>query len=188
VTKRTVSVHPVDPGGLHEVAALWLAARVEAGASREAAVRAIADGRLGTALGRPGVRSHVALVGGEPVGYVVTSDNPFGLNPSAELVVEQLWVAPSARRHGVARALLGAVLGCAERAGCDTVVSNVPTASRDAHRFFARLGFASVVVRRVVSTGALRRRLAPSTVEAGSELLRRRRSLRQRAYASNRSA
>ncbi|HNV41534.1 MAG TPA: GNAT family N-acetyltransferase, partial [Ornithinibacter sp.] len=77
---------------------------------------------------------------------------------------------------------LAAVLSTAERSGCEVVVSNVPTASRDANRFFARLGFASVITRRVVSTSALRRKLAPESVETGHELLRRRRSLRSRAF------
>ena len=89
----------------------------------------------------------------QPVGYVVTSDNPFGLNPGDEVTVEQLWVAPDARRGGVAKALLTAVLDLAERSGCEVVTSNVPTPSREANRFFARLGFGSVVTRRVVSHG-----------------------------------
>jgi len=93
-------------------------------------------------------------------------------------------VGPEARRHGVAKALIAAVLSTAERAGCELVVSNVPTTSRDANRFFARLGFSSVIVRRIVSTGQLRRKLAPGGLEVGHELLRRRRSLRSRAFAA----
>lgn len=128
------------------------------------------------------MHSFVARLEGEPVGYAIASENPFGINPQAELAIEQLWVGPDARRHGVAKSLLAAVLSTAERAGCEVVVSNVPTSSRDANRFFARLGFASVITRRVVSTSALRRKLAPESVEAGHELLKRRRSLRSRAF------
>ena len=58
----------------------------------------------------------------------------------------------------------------------------MPTTSRDANRFFARLGFSSVIMRRIVSTGQLRRKLAPESIETGHELLRRRRSLRSRAF------
>jgi ribosomal protein S18 acetylase RimI-like enzyme len=128
------------------------------------------------------VQAFVARHEDEPVGYAITSENPFGLSPTAELAIEQLWVAPDARRHGVAKGLIAAVLSSAERSGCEIVVSNVPTSSRDANRFFARLGFSSVIVRRVVSTSQLRRKLAPESVETGHELLRRRRSLRSRAF------
>lgn len=184
MARRTVDVRAVDPGDLRDLSGLWLAAKVDAGTSKDVCVRTLADGHFAGALRRPGVQAFIARLDSEPVGYVITSDNPFGLAPGPEVAIEQLWVGPDARRHGVAKALLGAVLGAAERAGCEVVVSNVPTTSRDANRFFARLGFASVVVRRVVSTSALRRKLAPETVETGHELLRRRRNLRHRAFAS----
>ncbi len=184
MARRVVEVTVVDVDDLRDVTSLWLAAKVDGGSSKEVCARTIAEGRLAGALRRQGVQAWVAHLDGEPVGYVVTTDNPFGLDPSDELAVEQLWVTPTARRHGVAKALLTAVLGAAERSGCEVVVSNVPTSSREANRFFARLGFGSVVVRRVVPTSGLRRRLAPETVETGEALRRRRRSLRQRAFAS----
>lgn len=184
MARRCVSVAPVDVDDLHDVTSLWLAAKIDSGSSREVCVRTIAEGRLESALRRPGVQAFVARIDREPVGYVVTTDNPFGLNPGDEVAVEQLWVAPDARRQGVAKALLTAVLDLAERSGCEAVVSHVPTSAREANRFFARLGFGSVVIRRVVATGTLRRRLAPETAETGDALRRRRRSLRQRAFAS----
>lgn len=183
MARRTVEVVVVDVDDLRDVTGLWLAAKVDGGSSKQLCARTIAEGKLAAALRRPGVQAFVAHLDGEPVGYVVTSDNPFGLSPTDEVAIEQLWVAPEARRHGVAKALLTTVLGAAERAGCEVVVSNVPTSSREANRFFARLGFSSVVVRRVVATSALRRRLAPETAETGDELRRRRRSLRHRAFA-----
>jgi GNAT superfamily N-acetyltransferase len=185
VSRRTVEVMPVDTSAPQDLTGLWLAAKIDGGSSKEVCARTIAEGKLDAALRRPGVQAFVASLDGEPVGYVITTDNPFGLSPASEVAVEQLWVAPEARRHGVAKSLLTAVLGAAERAGCEVVVSNVPTASRDANRFFARLGFSSVVVRRVVPTSTLRRKLAPETSETGNELRRRRRSLRQRAFASS---
>ncbi len=180
MARRTVDVIPVDDD-LQDITGLWLAAKIDSGTTQQAASRVVSDGRLAAALRRPGVQAFLARVDGEPVGYAITSDNPFGVSPSSEISVEQLWVAPDTRRLGVAKALLTAVLAAAERAGCEHVVSNVPTARRDANRFFARLGFTSVVVRRVVPTSHLRRRLAPETSESGHELLRRRRSLRHRA-------
>lgn len=185
MARRTVDVSPVDATDLRDVTGLWLAAKIDAGSSKEVCARTIAEGKLAAALRRPGVQAFVARIDAEPVGYAVTTDNPFGLSPSAELAIEQLWVAPDARRHGVAKSLLAAVIGAAERGGCDQLVSNVPTSSREANRFFARLGFSSVVVRRVVPTSTLRRRLSPETADAGDAVQRRRRSLRQRAFASS---
>lgn len=186
MARRPVEVTVVE-GDLEALTALWREAKVDAGTSPEVCARAISDGRLSGALQRPGVQAFIAHLEGEPAGYVITTDNPFGLAPSPEVAIEQLWVTPDARRHGVAKQLLGAVLAAAERAGCEQVVSNVPTTSREANRFFARLGFGSTVTRRVVATGTLRRRIAPETADTGLELTRRRRSLRQRAF-STRSA
>ena len=48
------------------------------------------------------------------------------LAPLAEgvaLQIEHLFVVPDLRRHGVARALLSAVTGIAERVGADQIVS-----------------------------------------------------------------
>lgn len=182
MARRTVDVTHVDHENLEDLSGLWLSARIDAGSSLQAASRCVSDGRLSAALRRPGIQAFVARLENEPVGYAITSENPFGLSPTPELAIEQLWVAPEARRHGVAKGLIAAVLSSAERSGCEIVVSNVPTSSRDANRFFARLGFSSVIVRRVVSTSQLRRKLAPESVETGHELLRRRRSLRSRAF------
>lgn len=187
MARRPVEVVSVGDDLTH-VTSLWVEAKVDAGTSREVCARAVADGRFAEALRRPGVQAYLAVLEGTPVGYALTTESPFGLSPAPEVAIEQLYVCPEARRHGVAKALLGAVLSAAERAGCEHVVSNVPTTSRDANRFFARLGFGSVVTRRVVATGTLRRRLAPETAETGLELTRRRRSLRQRAFASGRPA
>ncbi len=185
--RRSVDVSLVDADDLRDITGLWLAARVDAGSSKEAAARAVTEGRLTTALRRPGVLAFVARLEGEAVGYAIATENPFGLSPTAELAIEQLWVGPDVRRHGVAKSLIGAVLTSAERAGCEIVVSNVPTTSRDANRFFARLGFSSTIVRRVVPTATLRRKLAPETCETGNEVMRRRRSLRSRAFAATRT-
>lgn len=180
MARNLVEVSAVCGEDLEDLVGLWLAAKVDAGVPLEVATRFANDGRFTSALRRPDVCAHVARIDGRPVGYVMTSENPFGLSPEPELAVEQLYVDPGVRRHGVARSLLCAVVGHAERSGADVIVSNVPTQSREAHRFFARLGFSSVIVRRVVGTSALRRRLAPhgGVGTAVDQLIRRRRSLR----------
>ncbi|KRE41300.1 GNAT family N-acetyltransferase [Knoellia sp. Soil729] len=187
MARSMVEVEAVPRDELSEFVGLWLASKIDAGVPLEVATRFANDGRLQLALGRPDVYAHVARIDGRPVGYIVTTENPFGLQPEPEIAIELLFVDPASRRHGVARALLAAVATLAEKAGSEVVVSNVPTQSREAHRFFARLGFSSVLVRRVVGTSQLRRRLAPAghvshVGHAGQaaveHLIRRRRSLR----------
>ncbi len=163
---------------IRELTGLWLAQRVDQGVSPEVAARAAGEGRLAEALARKDVRGWLARLDGSPVGYLICSENPFGLSPYPEVAIEQLFVDVRARRHGVARALLAAVVTAAERIGSEVVVSNVPSQSREAQRFFARLGFGSVLVRRVAATSALRRRLTPDAASAETmQVLRRRRSL-----------
>ena len=62
--RRTVDVSTVDPDDLRDITGLWLAARVDAGSSKEAAARAVTEGRLTTALRRPGVQAFVARLDG----------------------------------------------------------------------------------------------------------------------------
>lgn len=140
---------------------------------------------LSRALLREDVFTCLAILDGTPVGFVVAIDhsqNPF--NQLGSLVVEHIFVANAHRRHGIARSLLAAVTGQAERSGLDQVAVSVPSQGRDLNRFFARLGFTATVVRRVSSTAALRRRLTPSPVGAQAafeQVLQRRRSARLRA-------
>ncbi|MCA1781262.1 MAG: GNAT family N-acetyltransferase, partial [Intrasporangiaceae bacterium] len=91
------------------------------------------------------------------------------------------------RRHGVARSLLHTATGLAERLGFDRIASAVPSAARDANRFFARLGFGPAVTRRVASVSAVRRRVAPSdTTTSRERLLHLRRSMRARGQDGRR--
>ncbi len=166
---------------------LWATHRVEAGASPDAAARAVSDGAARAALSRPDVYAFVALCDDHPVGYVVCTDgalNPFSDNGC--VAIDQLYVTKDARRSGVARLLLTAVAAHAQRAGSDQVASNVPANGREANRFFARLGFLPSTVRRVTSTTGLHRRLA-SDAEARvrsipTKVLARRRGARLRRW------
>ncbi|MDF2145789.1 GNAT family N-acetyltransferase [Knoellia sp. p5-6-4] len=165
---------------------LWMSSRVESGVSPEVAARAASEGKVRSALQREDVRAFVALgEGGLPVGFVVATHSPFsGLTDSPSVAIDQLYVAPKARRHGVARHLLAAVTAYAEKQGCEQIGCNVPSQQRDANRFFARLGFSSQVVRRVTSTSALRRRLGADEPRISlDQILHKRRSLRARASA-----
>jgi GNAT superfamily N-acetyltransferase len=119
---------------------------------------------------------------GAPAGYAVLRLAPVLAIDGEALHLDQLHVLAPLRRHGVGRALLVAATQIAERAGADQMLAGAPPGARDSHRFLARLGFSPLVVRRVVATSALRRRLTGEGQRRGLEdLLSRRRSLKARA-------
>lgn len=77
------------------------------------------------------------------------------------------------KRRGAGKALVAAAASYAEDRGIEQVVVSVSPGSRDANRFFARLGFAPLAVRRVAPVSVVRRRL--QAADSGpSEVLRRR--------------
>jgi ribosomal protein S18 acetylase RimI-like enzyme len=66
------------------------------------------------------------------------------------------------RRRGAGKALVAAAAAFAEEQGIEHLVVSVNPTSRDAARFFARLGFAPVAVRRTAPVSVVRRRLGAS--------------------------
>lgn len=166
---------------------LWTAFRVEQGAAPECVSREASEGRVSCALAREGVAVYLAECGGEPLGYVVLLENPLtALSESPSVWVDQLYVVPTARRAGTAKALLATAARHAEARGADQIGACVPAQARETNRFFARLGFHSFVVRRVTSTAALRRRVNSAERATVEEVVQRRRSLRARAGRSAR--
>lgn len=189
MSRAPIVVHPVSPDRPDALVGLWLAGRVEQGASLEAASRYAADGRVSGALARPEVHAFVATRDDKPLGYVVLMDRVFGLSDTTDVAIDQLYVTKEARRQGVARQLLAAVVAQAERAGSERIVSNVPAQDREANRYFARLGFGSAVTRRVTSTAHLRRKvLGGADVSTFESVLRRRRTLRAQGRTRSASA
>jgi GNAT superfamily N-acetyltransferase len=188
VSRPAITVRRVGADEERSFTELWMASRVETGASPEVVARAASDGKIAAALHREDVRAYLATSDGRPVGFVVAATTPFSSLTDAPCVtIDQLYVTPQQRRHGVARHLLSAVTLYADSRGCEQIGSNVPAQHRDANRFFARLGFSSQVVRRITTVAALRRRLGSTdeprhhSLEA---LLHRRRSARAKATAS----
>jgi GNAT superfamily N-acetyltransferase len=178
-----VEVRRCTVDDVEEVLALWREARADTDrSSRPMPVEQLRP-RLTTALARGEVEVLLARWDGRPAGFVVVRIAPLMLLGETPAVhVEHLFVTPELRRHGIARALLSGVVARAERECADQIVTGVPPWARDTHRFFARLGFTPLVVRRTVATGLLRRRLAGESARgAVDDLLSRRRSLRARA-------
>ena len=70
-----------------------------------------------------------------------------------------LHVTHSAQHKGVGNALLEVAAEFALASGVESVAVDVPPTMREANRFFARVGFAPVVTRRVMPSASLKRRL-----------------------------
>jgi ribosomal protein S18 acetylase RimI-like enzyme len=133
---------------------------------------------------------HLVLVVGErdqPLGmalFTVSSAN--ALLDAPALHMSHAVVADRHKRRGAGKALVAAAAAHAEERGLDQLVVSVRPGSRDANRFFARLGFAPLAVRRAAPVSAVRRRLAQA--ERGSDTLVRRRPRRPLALAAGLAA
>lgn len=87
-------------------------------------------------------------------------------------------VADRHKRRGAGKALVAAAVAFAEERNLEQVVVSVHPGSRDANRFFARLGFAPLAVRRVAPVSLVRWRLAQLDRPADSVPRRPRRRVR----------
>jgi GNAT superfamily N-acetyltransferase len=110
--------------------------------------------------GRPTYRLVVACLDDEPVGLASFTVASRGLLSAAPgILVDVVHVADGRRKHGVGTMLLREAVLFADEVGASDVVVNVPPNARDVNRFYARLGFAPLVVRRSAPVGHLRRKL-----------------------------
>lgn len=171
-------------GDEDDLLTLWRQSKSAEGHSNDHVERILREGKLTRACARDDVRVYVAAIDGEPVGYSVAMSGPVSaLQDTPAVWLDVLWVRPGRRQRGVAGALLKTVASYAEHIGAPEIVSRVPSGSRDANRFFARLGFAAVVTERSATPAALRRRIAGHGLSNVSDAVRLRRSLRARARA-----
>ncbi|WP_176489778.1 GNAT family N-acetyltransferase [Mobilicoccus massiliensis] len=177
------SVVPMSHDDLAPLAALWVERRGEEGHSRDAARRAVDEGRFAEAVGRDYVTVLTAVLDGALVGYVWLSALPMTAHVDVPSIgIEDVYVVPEARGQGVGRCLLTAVATHAHKRGVDHLGCAVPTQAKDANRTLARLGFAATVTRRMAQTTTLMRRLRGSEPRANlDQLLLQRRRRAQRA-------
>jgi ribosomal protein S18 acetylase RimI-like enzyme len=110
-----------------------------------------------------------------PLGMALFSVAPANaLLDTPALHVSHAIVADNHKRRGAGKALVAAAATFAEERGLEQVVVSVHPGSRDANRFFARLGFAPLAVRRVAPTAVVRRRLQTSDAPHVEHVVRRR--------------
>ncbi len=105
----------------------------------------------------PSQRLLVAVLDGEVIGAAFLARAPLSpLHGDDAVHISHLQVSPHARRHGAGKALIEAAVAWAEEKGASTVMAAAAAQDREANRYLARLGFASLAVVRAVSVASLR--------------------------------
>lgn len=141
-----------------------------------AAARALLEQRYLEALADPS--RHLVVVvneADEPLGmalFTIASANALLDLPAVHM--SHAVVADRHKRRGAGKALVAAAASYAEAHGLEQLVVSVHPGSRDANRFFARLGFAPLAVRRVAPVAVVRRRLAQVEARPSDHVVRRR--------------
>jgi ribosomal protein S18 acetylase RimI-like enzyme len=136
--------------------------------------------RVAAVRSNPRQRLLVAESGGELVGLAVLSLEPVSPMNDAEAVqICVLHVRDGARRRGVGRALIAESAQIAAELDAEYVTVAALPQARESNRFFARLGFTPLVVRRAVPTPVLQRRLVGHSEPVRHLVARRRRAGRR---------
>ena len=124
-------------------------------------------------------RAVVAALDDQVIAMAMFSARPLGPFQETRVVqIDYLHVRPAFHRRGAGRALVAAAAAYADEIGSEHVAVNVLPQVREANRFYAKIGFTPLVVRRVASVSTLRRSLGlePPVRGARAGLLARRRS------------
>ena len=93
----------------------------------------------------------------------VATVSPLNLEPMLTVVAP--FVVDAHRRKGIGRALLGAAASFAEERGIATMATVAPAGSREANRFFARLGLGSHALVRSAPVALVASRLGAASAQ-----------------------
>lgn len=186
MARPTVSVRPARREDAEDLVTLWAELRDGTRSldrvSPVPTLRGVHE-RLDAAEADPDLRILVAELAGQIAGMAVLTHQPYAVLFDVRSVhLHFMHVRPACRRRGVGHALVAAAAAYADEVGADQIMTTTLPQTRDENRFFARLGFAPVVIRRAAAVATVRRRLAADAgaVSAVEDLLARRRSLRTR--------
>jgi GNAT superfamily N-acetyltransferase len=121
-------------------------------------------------------RVTIALTDDDPSGMAIMQvTRPDPLSEAQLVKIVHIVVSRSSRHRGVGHTLISAAADFATERHVDHVAVSVYPSLREASRFYARLGFAPVAVRRIAPVTVLRRRLAADRVPVVfSDVVRRR--------------
>jgi GNAT superfamily N-acetyltransferase len=171
--RPTPEVHPASHDDVASVAALIASARTQVSMGVPMDVTEGEDAlrlHLSVFLAAGGTLL-VAVLGDRVVGFVLARTvGPHLFAQSPAWIIDLLYVAPDARRHGAGRALVGGVASLAAAATAPYVYVGASAGDRGMRRFMSRLGFGPAAGHRVVATATLQRRLA---VQAAGPVSRR---------------
>lgn len=184
MTRPAITVRPATPEDYPALLSMWAELRDMGGRMERIMPGPAVDGlrdRLVAFAESPDSRSLVADIDGEVAGMVLLTVSAYApLFEQRAVHTHYLHVRDGCRRRGVGKALLAAAVSFAEEVGAEHVMTSVLPQLRETQRFYARLGFSPVVVRRSAPVSLLRRRLAPGGASSACEnLLVRRRTLRR---------
>lgn len=90
---------------------------------------------------------------------VLSEDTISAVFESPAIFVNYLLVPGTFRNRGVGKALLSEATRYADRCGAKHLIVGVSSTTRETNRYYARLGFAPLVVRRIASVAHLRKSL-----------------------------
>lgn len=179
--RSALRVRPATSADLPALVALGeelLPNPAEASRSRgtPAGARAALEQRYLEALEDP--TRHVVVVvnaGEEPLGMALLTVAPTNALLDLPAVhMSHAVVSDRHKRRGAGKALVTAAAAFAEAHDLEQIVVSVHPGSRDANRFFARLGFAPIAVRRVAPVAVVRRRLTQGETRPPDHVVRRR--------------
>ena len=170
--RTPVSTRPATMADVPLLVALWGELR-NVGARAERAVNPMSvpdvGARLAEAIASDDCRVIVATADDQVSGMAVLREvRPDPLSLHRVVQVSHVVVASGKRRRGVGHALVAAAADFADERQIEHVTAGVYPSLREVSRFYARLGFAPVMVHRVAPITVLRRRLGGRS--AGSAL------------------
>jgi GNAT superfamily N-acetyltransferase len=184
VTRATVVVRDAVPEDLPVLVTMWHELRDLGGRVDRTMPVVSEDGvlhRLKRIDDDPDSRALVAVIDGVVAGMALLTVSAYApLFDQDAVHVHYLHVRDGYRRRGAGRALLATAVATADDVGAEHILTSVMPQLRDTQRFYARLGFGPVVVRRSVPVSMLRRRLAgESRPSLADNVVARRRTLRR---------
>lgn len=193
MARPSIVVRDACPDDLPGVLEMWAELREIGGRLERATPPASEDGALDRLLAitmDPDSRALIATIGDEVAGMAVLTCAQYApLFDQLAVHVHYLHVRERNRRRGVGKALLAAAASFAEEVGAEHVMTSVLPQLRETNRFYARLGFSPVVIRRSVPVTVLRRCLMAQGVPGATDnVLVRRRTLRRVRAAMSRTA
>jgi GNAT superfamily N-acetyltransferase len=183
VPRSPVSTRTASLADVPSLAALWRELR-QIGGRAERAVNPFAvpdiEQRLAATIQDPDCRIVVACDNSQPAGMAVLRvSRPDPLSDSQVVQVVHVIVAAGMRRRGVGHALVAAAADFAEDRQVEHLTARMYPSLRDASRFYARLGFAPVLVHRIAPVAVVRRRLGADVHARMDDVVRRRTRLRR---------